>query len=132
MASVSRLGPRREGLTVGEAAAAFLDTLQDAGTRRNYAGIHLPGRDYLLFEGPLTAASEMGHWPTPTWFLPQSPNLFWPHDRAWCVASEIDFDSTLVGGNEALIEEILHEPSLEAWRIRASDSLAWDGDILNT
>lgn len=38
MGSVSRLGPRRAGLTVGGAVAAFLDTLKDPGTRRNYAG----------------------------------------------------------------------------------------------
>lgn len=38
MGSVSRLGPRRAGLTVGGAVAAFLDTLEDTGTRRNYAG----------------------------------------------------------------------------------------------
>lgn len=38
MGSVSRLGPRRAGLTVGGAVAAFLDTLEDPGTRRNYAG----------------------------------------------------------------------------------------------
>lgn len=38
MGSVSRLDARRAGLTLGGAAAAFLDALEDTGTRRNYAG----------------------------------------------------------------------------------------------
>jgi hypothetical protein len=29
----------------------------------------------------------------------ESPCLFWPADRAWCVATEVDFDSTLVSGS---------------------------------
>ncbi len=52
--------------------------------------VQLPGRDYLLFAGPLAAAPELG-WAHPLGgFFPQSPNLFWPQDHAWCVASEID------------------------------------------
>jgi hypothetical protein len=42
------------------------------------------------------------------------PNLWWPDDRSWCVASEIDFPYTYVGGSQELIEEILADPSLEA------------------
>src|SRR6202011_5701995 len=48
--------------------------------------LHLPGRDYLLLAGPLQAALRIGDRPTTDWFLPQSPNLFWPAHRAWCVA----------------------------------------------
>ncbi|WP_412736579.1 hypothetical protein [Krasilnikovia sp. MM14-A1259] len=62
------------------------------------ANLHHYGRDYILFTGPLHAALQLGHRPLPDWFVPQSPNLLWPADRAWYVASEIDFDSTLVGG----------------------------------
>jgi hypothetical protein len=52
--------------------------------------VQLPGRDDLLFAGPLAAAPEVG-WAHPLGgFFPQSPNLFWPQDHAWCVASEID------------------------------------------
>lgn len=66
-----------------------------------------PGRDYLLFTGPLAAAMSMGQWPEPDWFLPQSPNPFWPADRSWCVATEIDFDFTLVAGTPALIDAVV-------------------------
>jgi hypothetical protein len=50
--------------------------------------VRLPGRDYLLFAGPLAAAPRLG-WTDPYgYFFPQSPNLFWPTDHAWCVATE--------------------------------------------
>jgi hypothetical protein len=65
------------------------------------------------------------------WFAAQSPNLIWPADRAWFVASEIDFDSTLVAGTSALIEEILDSPALEAWPVEPGSSLAYDADRVN-
>ena len=43
-----------------------------------------------------------------------SPNLWWPDDRAWCVATEIDLAWTYVGGSGALISDVLASPSLEA------------------
>ena len=46
-----------------------------------------------------------------------SPNLVWPADRAWFLASEIDFDSTLVGGSSELIETILGDSKLDAWLV---------------
>jgi hypothetical protein len=88
-----------------------------------------PGRDYLLFCSPLRAATEIVD-PTTGWT--QSPNLFWPADRAWCVATEIDFDSTLVAGSSELIAAVLAEPVLAAWPVDPDDSLAHDGDTLNT
>ncbi|CAN5300033.1 hypothetical protein BH20ACT5_BH20ACT5_01540 [soil metagenome] len=90
-----------------------------------------PHRDYFLFSGPLPAAVDMGWQVSPDWFDPQSPNLFWPEDRAWCVASEIDFDSTLVGGSTALVEALVAEPGLEVWPVEPDDSLAHDADKLN-
>jgi hypothetical protein len=42
----------------------------------------------------------------------RSPNQWWPQDRAWCVASEIDLDSTLVAGSQDLV--------VTSSRIRAS------------
>jgi hypothetical protein len=51
----------------------------------------------------------------------QSPSLWWPDDRAWCVASEIDFCSTYVGGSPALIERVLGDDRLEAIPVRLED-----------
>jgi hypothetical protein len=91
----------------------------------------LPNRDYYLFTGALQDSLKIGDWPTDDWFLPQPPNLFWPDDRSWCVASEIDFDSTLVGGTQQLISDILDRKDLETWPVGPDDSLAQDGDTIN-
>ena len=71
--------------------------------------VELPQRDYVLFVGPLAALPSLmdaqdGH----------SPNLWWPDDRAWCVATEIDLAWTYVGGAAALISDVLANPGLEA------------------
>ena len=95
------------------------------------AQFDLPGRQYNLFTGILDQALHIEYWATDDWFLPRSPNLFWPDDRSWCVTSEIDFDSTLVGGSIGLIDEILANDRLEAWSIRPHDSMARDGDTIN-
>jgi hypothetical protein len=94
--------------------------------------VRLPGRDYLLFAGPLAAASQLG-WTDPYGvYFPQSPNLFWPQDHTWCVACEIDLFCTLVGGSDALAEALLADPRLEAWRVQPDDPIAFDSDQINT
>jgi hypothetical protein len=59
--------------------------------------VELPNREYRLFIGAVVAGEG--------WDL--GPNLWWPYDRAWCVASEMDLDYTLVGGTEELINELV-------------------------
>jgi len=60
-----------------------------------------------------------------------APSLIWPADRSWLVASEVDFDSTLVGGDRDLIQAILAAPELEAWEVEPDDSLVCDADKVN-
>lgn len=57
----------------------------------------------------------------PRFGLPYSREylLFWPDDHAWCVATEIDFDNTLVGGSRPLIDAIAGSPALKAFAISA-------------
>lgn len=90
--------------------------------------LHVPGRSYLLFTGLLSDAVDVGE-PHRSW--PQSPNLFWPGDRSWCAATEIDFDSTVVGGSPELVASVLGAPGLEAWPVAAGDALTWDADVVN-
>lgn len=82
----------------------------------------LSGRTYLLFGGAIDSATRIGHWANPSWFIPQSPSILWPADHAWCVATEVDNDSTLVGGSRALTTAISSSPLLEAWPIAADAS----------
>jgi len=82
----------------------------------------LPYRNYLLAEGPLMEALKVGHVRMGS-FHPQSPNLIWPNDRNWILATEIDLDVTLVGGSQELIEVILASDSLTAERFFITDSV---------
>ena len=93
--------------------------------------LHHPGRDYLLFAGPPDAAMDLGHWPSRDWFVPQSPSLIWPTDHSWCVATEIDFDSTLIAGDTALIDAVLGAQDLEATPVEPWDCLDIRADTVN-
>ncbi|HEU4420989.1 MAG TPA: hypothetical protein VFR67_00430, partial [Pilimelia sp.] len=94
--------------------------------------LRLPDRSYLLFRGPLRAALEMGWRDSVMGFDPQSPSLLWPADRSWCVGTEIDFDSTLVGGSTDLVDAVLAAPGLEVWPVNPDDDLTAVGDRINT
>jgi hypothetical protein len=66
------------------------------------------------------------------WKMRDAPNLIWPADHTWFMASEVDFDSTLVGGSAELIQAIVDSPKLEAWQVKPTDSLAADADKINS
>ncbi len=96
----------------------------------------LPGRSYLLFRGALadvvTVLEPDGPWSCPgigSWG--QSPNLLWPTDRSWCLATEIDLDSTVIGGPARVIDAVLAHPALEALRLPENASLTADSDTVN-
>jgi hypothetical protein len=84
--------------------------------------VRLPGRDYLLFHAPVAAALGWD----------DGPNLWWPEDRAWCVASEIDFPYTYVGGPQSLIDAIVGSPDIEALAATPADGINYDSDKINT
>ncbi|HXN78940.1 MAG TPA: hypothetical protein VN965_09245 [Candidatus Dormibacteraeota bacterium] len=81
-----------------------------------------PHRSYLLFSGPITKAAG---WE-------DGPNIWWPDDRTWCVASEIDLPYTYVGGSKELIEEILKHRALEALPSDVGDGITYDSDKVNS
>jgi hypothetical protein len=85
-------------------------------------------RQYHLLTGPIEAAAatadrfdRLGH---------QAANLWWPDDRAWCVATDIDLDSTYVGCDEAC-ERALLASELEAAAIRPSAGIDAFSDSIN-
>jgi hypothetical protein len=73
--------------------------------------LELPHRAYHVFAGPL-AAARTSYAAVP--WSHRSANLWWPADRAWCVATEIDFGWTYVGGPRACIDALLADPRFEA------------------
>lgn len=117
--------------------------------------LRLPlGRDHIVLAGPLSGIDQIGwDWSRPSrsvsvsfarkgdgpsatrdpidWWTRQPPHLIWPADHSWLVVSEVDFDSTLVGGSAELIEAIVESPKLEAWVVEPTTSLACDADKIN-
>jgi hypothetical protein len=91
------------------------------GPVREGPRVHLPHRDYLLYSGPaeavVTLASLDGTWG-------QCPNIWWPADRAWCVASEIDLQWTYVGGPRGLIDAVLADDRIEALPAAPDDAVS--------
>jgi hypothetical protein len=87
----------------------------------------VPQRRMLLLGGPIGAVG--GSLETEPWW--QTPNLWWPDDRAWCVATAIDLQSTYVGGNDACIRALLDRAELEATAVEPTDGIAHNGDRIN-
>ena len=98
--------------------------------------LQVPGRECVL---ATTSVDELS---VPDWgfgmklgWLPQvrreSMQLLWPEDHAWVLASEIDWDSTIVAGSRVLVDEILDDGRFEAFEVGPDDDLSWDGDVVN-
>jgi hypothetical protein len=78
--------------------------------------VKLEHRDCLLFRGPVRAATAFRSGP---WF--QSPTLWWPEDRAWCVASELDIFSTYLGASAEALRALIAHPDLEVLECAADE-----------
>ena len=136
--------PRANG--VGDVAGALIPILRRhtttpdrcvLGVWEGYGGLDMvpalisapraskPGRSYLLFEGPLEAVLgfNVGPW--------EAPNIWWPEDRAWFVSTDIDLDSTYIGGRDELIGAILAEGDLEAFPAEIGDRVDIGADEIN-
>jgi hypothetical protein len=91
--------------------------------------LRLPmGRDHLVLAEPLTAVVQIGDG-DPFWR--EAPSLIWPADHSWFVASEVDFDSTLVGGSRVLVEALVAAPGLEVHEVTPDTKLTAFSDSLN-
>jgi hypothetical protein len=72
--------------------------------------VRLPHREHYVFTGALDRTARPFRFDV--W--EQSPNMWWPADRTWFVATEIDGYSTYVGGSAACIDAVLTCPGIEA------------------
>lgn len=102
---------------------------------RNGPRLELPGRAYLLFDCDIRSFENL-EWPRQSWgaqggVWKQTPNQLWPEDHAWFLASEIDFDSTIVGGSRELVDALVACEAIEAVEIPAGASLTSDADTIN-
>lgn len=79
----------------------------------------LSGRYYHLLEGALVS-HPVSFCDGPFF---QSANIFWPDDRAWCVASEIDFRSTYIAVSEEAIQDLLARFPGELFRVTLDECI---------
>ena len=98
--------------------------------------LELPHRAYVLFRATLDDLVDLADGRAradidpfhPDW---RTPNLLWPDDHAWCLATEVDLDSTVVGGTRALVDHLLATPDLEVLEVTETDSLGAYDDAVN-
>jgi hypothetical protein len=80
--------------------------------------------EYLLYEGAIAKATAfVGHH--------VRPNLWWPDDRAWVVASDIDLCWTYIAGSHALVDELVADDRFEVIPAQLHDRITIDGDAIN-
>ena len=68
----------------------------------------LPDRAYYLVHGPLSAMPDLRYPDNDDW---RNPDLFWPTDRSWFAATDVDFWSLYVGGSAAFTHELATQVS---------------------
>jgi hypothetical protein len=102
---------RRRKRGESERARSAAEQLSRIPVMRTHPGPGGKGslRSYFLFAGQIQAASRLEF---DGWY--HSPNLWWPRDRAWVVATEIDGYSTFVGGSRDCIDAVLSDTRLES------------------
>lgn len=88
--------------------------------------VSLPNREYFLYRGAIDVVPRFEHMPNRL----QTPNMWWPEDRAWFVATEIDFDSTLVACTRACGDAVI-DSDLEVMVVSPEIRLDIDGDTVN-
>ena len=102
----------------------------DENLYRYASRVQAPGRSYLLFCGPIDAVKSFITGREPP-FWRNSPNIWWPEDRAWCVATDIDLVDTYVAGSVECIEGLLGSPELEALPTTREAPVGMDKDTIN-
>ena len=111
-------------MLTSDGSGGRLGTPSDIRRARRLRGV---GRDYLLYQGRL--ANIMRFF---TNFLSEPPNIWWPSDRAWFVATDIDLDSTYIGASRECISALLDHPELEAVPAEPGASVAMTADTINS
>jgi hypothetical protein len=83
--------------------------------------------DVLVLRGPIElAATNVVAEP-----FDQSPSVWWPADRSWYVATNLDLVTTYVGGTAACIAELTAAGDLETAPVQPHQGITWDTDDVN-
>ena len=106
----------------GVSAAAPRSPSQPAYLPEGTPLFERPGRHYGLTYScsPLAEATWEGR------PIGISPQLWWPDDRSWIVATEIDLVSSYIAGSRELAEELMADDQLEVLRVEPGHSVCLD------
>ncbi|SHK57764.1 hypothetical protein [Alicyclobacillus tolerans] len=88
--------------------------------------VQRPHRNYLPYYGGIDDTRDLGideH--------REPPEYWFPDDKSWCVATDVDLCWTYVGGSKACIDAILNSSELESVPAELSHGLTVDSDIFN-
>ena len=83
--------------------------------------VHRTIRSYYLLSAPLSAVAAMRYPDDP--FGWRNPDLMWPDDRAWIVATDVDFWSLLIGGHDQFLDELQRAVPTHADHVRFTDNI---------
>ena len=98
--------------TPDEVLVAVWEGWADVPVQRFPGAVHLDtyNRGHFLLRGPLTGVLSPV---AVSGFDQPAAGLWWPADRAWFIATEIDFEWTFVAGDHPLMQRLLADPRLE-------------------
>lgn len=94
---------------------------------RDAPKVAMPQRPMVLYKGPLSAAITSFYDPPGD----QRAQLWWPDDRQWCVATDVDLQTTYVGGSMECIAALLRDPGLESFPVSVDQGITWQADTVN-
>jgi hypothetical protein len=118
--SAVKLSASTDGQTTSSRPVAIAPPYVLSGPR-----VEAPYRRYLL-HGPLNDAAALYEM-----LGSQSPSVWWPQDRGWLVATEVDLDSTYVAGSDGLVASLVTNDRLEVLPIPVDAGITFDSDNLN-
>jgi hypothetical protein len=61
----------------------------------------------------------------------QSPSLWFPDDRTWCAATDVDLRTTYLGASAECVAQLLDDGHLEVMQVTAEQSVTIDADTIN-
>jgi hypothetical protein len=100
--------------------------------------LHMSGREMILLTGPLgalPATSFDAPWYEPGWANPadryRSPSLWWPEDRSWCVASDVDLQTSYLGATAECVQHLIDDGELEILPVSPDQSVTIHADTIN-
>lgn len=80
-------------------------------------------RDQVLFR--ITLSALLGVDKESSREILEFPGILWPEDMSWYLSTDIDYNSTIVGGTTDFIDSIIAQASIEAVAISPSLDLTY-------